>query len=649
MPTRFALAGAILCALSALPQDAPDPEPPSRALHRELTASQRLAGTSGGLWGARTVARRMQEAGLRVEIESVDVLLSLPRRLGLELYADGTRREPFHWQRQRFDPDAIPPGDLPPFNSWSKSGVVRAPVVDVGFGLRADFERLLAAGVDPRGAIALARYGRAYRGVKVALAEEFGCVGLLLTTPPPGPSPDGAPRETWPAGPWSPPSDVERGSIKNLGQAPGDPSTPGWPSPPSGGQARRLAGPELDRLLPSIPCLPIPWTVASEILPRLRPLPNPEGAEPTPVGPGPLEARLDLDVRREVRPIHNVIARLPGRRPELVIAGNHRDAWIRGGQDAATGSVVLMRAAQILAGRVTAGWQPRHTIAFAFWDAEETGLIGSTEWAETHARRLIDEGLCYINADVAVSGTRLAGMGGSPGLLGLVEAVTRRVPAALELEGTSLFDQWSAAVGDATPRLGLLGSGSDYTVFLHHLGLPVLDLTLVGGQAGVYHTAADEHGVVDRFLDPTWMGHETAALLVAELLFELSERGPGGFDEAEAAEALAELAQDSAEWLDGGRAERLATAFRDLAAACRAAGRAPLGEARFYRALFAPEGLPGRPWFKNQLWAPGLETGYAPETLPILRRAAARGEAALDTELERLLARIEDLTRARRP
>lgn len=631
-------------------RDDPGAEPPSRALHRELTASARLAGTSGGLWGARAVARRMQEAGCEVEIESFDVVLSLPRRLGLELFADGTRREPFHSQRRRFDPDAIPAGDLPPFNSWSKSGAVRAPVLDVGFGLRADYEALLAAGVDPRGTIALARYGRSYRGVKVTLAEEFGCVGVLLTAEPVGPDEEGTPRAPWPQGPWRPDWEVERGSIKDLAEAPGDPSTPGWPSPRRGLEGRRLEGPELDALLPSIPCLPIPWEVARELLPRLERRSAGEAGLERAVGPGPVEARLDLDVRREVRAIHNVIARIPGRRPEQVIVGNHRDAWVRGGQDAATGTVVLIRAAQRLGERAREGWRPRYSIVFAFWDAEETGLIGSTEWGESHAKRLVDQGLCYINADVAVSGTRLTGMGGTPGLMRLVEEVTRRVPAVDAEPGWSLFDQWSAAAGPAGPRLGLLGSGSDYTVFLHHLGLPVLDLGLGGNAGGLYHTALDDHTFVDRFLDPTWMGHETAAHLVAELLLDVGERGPACFEEDEAARRMGQLAVAEADWLGAERAERIERAFERLAQACEArGGSAPLGEARFYRALFAPEGLAGRAWFRNELWAPGLETGYSAETLPTLRLAARRGEAELERATVELVERIEALARARRP
>ena len=633
-----------LISLFASPAPSTQDEPPARVLHREITASARLAGTTGSLWGARTVARRMVDAGLDVEIESFDVLLSLPRRLGLELYGDAMRREPFHWQRARFDPDAIPAGDLPPFNSWSKSGVVRAPVIDVGRGLRADYERLLAAGVDPRGCIALARYGGSYRGVKVALAESFGCVGVLLTT-----APRDVPEGTWPAGPWSSIHDVERGSILDISQAPGDPSTPGWASPRPGEEARRRSSTELDAALPKLPCLPIPWTVASEILARLEPRVLGEGDDPEPIGPGPVEARLDLDVRREVRTIHDVLARIPGRRSESVVIGNHRDAWVRGAQDAATGTVTLMRAAQILSERKRAGWEPRYSIVFAFWDAEETGLIGSTEWGEAHAKRLIDEGLVYINADVAVSGTRLTGMGGTPGLMGLAERATRRVPAALETDGTTLFDQWSSAASDATPELSLLGSGSDYTVFLHHLGMPVLDLSLSGARAGVYHTAADEHGIVDRFLDPTWQGHETAALLVAELLTELAEQGPAAFDEGEAARTLAELARREDVWLGEAHAELLAAAFDRLAEACTAAARAPLGEARFYRALAAPQGLPGRPWYKNQLWAPGLETGYAPETFPLLRIAARASDEALTSELTRLIDQIDALTRARKP
>ena len=603
-------------------------EPASRRLLRELTQQPRLAGTTGSRWGAVLVERELLAAGWEVEIDAREVLLSLPRRIVLAGYALESAEEPLFRRTERFDPDAHPAGDVPPFNSWSASGVVFAPVVDAGHGLRRDFEDLLAAGVELEGAVALARYGRSYRGVKAQLAEEFGCAALLLFNDPEG---DGAGRgPVWPAGPWRPDWDVERGSIAPMSKTPGDPSTPGWASAAPGEEGQRLSEPEWDAALPRILCTPLPAREALALLERLAPVADPAGGEARKLGPGPVHVQLGIYQPRELRTIYNVIGRLRGARPGLVLAGNHRDAWVRGGHDAGGGTVGLLRAAQRLGERARLGWRPRHTLGLCFWDAEETGLIGSTEWAEAHAEGLRRECLVYLNADALVSGTRFLGAAGTPGVLGTLRKGLERVPAVEG--GGSLWDGWVRSTGEEGPRLGLPGSGSDYTVFLHHLGLPIVDLGLSGSAGGQYHSRFDDFGVVDRFIDPTWQGHELAGRLVAELLVAFDEEGRAGFDEHEAAERLAAEAEACASWLGAERARTLADAFRTLAASELPADRAP-----FYQRLAAPTGLSGRPWFRNRLWAPGLETGYASETFPSLRFAALISDQALDYELRSLV------------
>lgn len=631
------LAPLALAAAVAAPPGLCGEEPRARELHRALTAQPRLAGTSGSLWGARTVARVLTAAGWQVEVETRQVLLSLPRRLALEAFEERGVRRAFLSRRWRFDPDAKPPGDLPPFNAWTASGEVRAPLVDVGRGLRADYERLAAAGVEVRGAIAFARYGGAYRGVKVSLAAEHGCVGVLLVNDP---ADDGAAKgPVWPAGPWKPAQEVQRGSILPLAAAPGDPSTPGWPSPRLGEQAERLAGEALRARLPRLLCLPVPWSLAGELRARLAPRVLEPGGEELPVGPGPLEVRLAIDAPIELRAIRNVIATLRGASEDFVLAGNHRDAWVRGGVDAGSGTVTLLRAAERLGERARAGWAPAATIRLAFWDAEESGLIGSTEWGEAHADELVRHLIAYVNCDAVVGGPQFHGASGTPGLRALLEEAASRVPSASGA-GT-LLEEWSRAADESGRRLDLPGSGSDHAVFLHHLGLPVLDIGFRGRPGGEYHTAFDDHPYVDRFRDPTWQAHETAGRLVAELLALAAERAAAAFDERAAARRYAALAREQTPWLGAERAGRLAAAFERLAAA--AAGAPALGEGRLLRRLAAPEGLPGRPWFRNRLWAPGVESGYGAETFPTLRQAAGQGEEALEAELADLVGAIDAL------
>ena len=594
------------------------PDPPARGLSRVLTSSPRLAGTPGSRPATDWVAETLREAGWRVEFDEREVLLSLPRRL--EIRATVAGKVAFE-RVEAFDPEEVPATDVPRFNAWSASGSVEAEVVDVGRGLLADYDRLRLAEVPVAGRIAIARYGGAYRGVKARLAEERGCTGLLLFNDP---DEDGAGRgPVWPEGPWKPAWAAQRGSISELARCPGDPSTPGWASPEPGVEGRR-ADPT-DRL-PRIPCLPIGSEEALAL-----------------IAAGD-EARvfLDLDVPRELRTIVSVLGWLEGAEEGFVVAGSHRDAWVRGAQDAGSGTVALLRAAQHVGARTKSGWKPSHGIVLAFWDAEEQGLIGSTEWGEANAELLRERCIAYLNADAAVSGTSFTASG-TPGLLRAVQAALRRTPApqvGSETGAPDLWAQWTAK-GTRTPSLALPGSGSDYTVFLHHLGLPVLDLSFGGNEAGGYHTRFDDFELMDRFLDPTWEGHETAGRLVSELLFEFAERGRSSFDHREAAEAMAAMVRTAGAepWLGTARAERLALAFDRLARAADGAS----SEAPFLQALEVARGLDGRPWYRNRLWAPGFETGYAAETLPSLRAAALEGDAALERELQAAVDSVEHL------
>jgi N-acetylated-alpha-linked acidic dipeptidase len=678
----------LLC--SALP--AQDDAPPARALMLELTATPRLAGTPGSYRAVEFVSKVLTEAGWQVEVDSREVLISLPRRLELSLYEDGAKTVPFHERFERFDSDAIPPGDLPPFNAWTASGELRAEVIDAGWGLPADFARLAAARIDVTGKVALCRYGRSYRGDKVAQAEAAGCAAVLLFSPA---ADDGAGRgPTWPQGPWKPSHEAQRGSVGPMTTGPGDPLTPGFPAPPVGkaDPINPVRLQEATARLPHILVMPIGVQEAESLLSRLgtRRVRDADGdVKNVRLGPGPVTVALTIDAPRERRPIHNVIARLPGKRRGFVMAGNHRDAWVRGANDAGGGTVSLMRAAQELGARHRAGWTPEYGIALGFWDAEETGLVGSTEWGEAHAGELRERCVAYINADALVSGLTLRASG-SPGLEGVLARALAQVAetsapgADAPLAGRTLLDQWHGSAGDL-PRFNLPGSGSDFTVFLHHLGLPVIDLGFSGNSGGQYHTAFDDFAMVERYLDPGWVGHETAGQLVATLLAEIADLGPLAFDDAWAASELERHAEEAVEWLGTERSHRLGIAFATLGRAIslswtewrrthkfmehselgpfgawptfldsldleenKDAREAAYKEQRppFYGNLLRTQGLDGRPWFKNELWAPDPANGYGTQKFPRLRAAADAGdEAALEQAFSELLERIDALRR----
>jgi len=678
-----------------------DQAPPARALLMELSAATRLAGTSGSARAAEWVADKLEAAGLEVEFDVREVLLSLPRQLDLKLFDDALADQPYLENYASFDPDQVPAMDVPPFSGWSSNGEVRAPVIDAGYGLRADFERLRAAGVDPAGKVALIRYGRAYRGVKVDFATEFGCKAVLLFSDP---ASDGPGRgETWPTDRWKPDWAVQRGAILSIATQPGDPSTPGFASPAPGESSpqERLAGAELEARLPRIPCLPISAAQAARVIEKLRVRrmaveadgesgESGESSEPKkerrPVGPGPVEAFVRVDAPRTLRRIVNVIGRIPGLNPETVLLGNHRDAWVRGAHDAGSGTVALIRAAQRLGQRVRDGWRPAHSIAFAFWDAEEFGLIGSTEWAEAHGDWARDNLLAYVNGDAVVGGNRFHASG-SPGMESVLARALNQVPDPAD-ESRSLAQSWLEKP-ERGGQLRLPGSGSDFAVFAHHLQVPVLDLGFGGSGGGQYHTSFDDFSFVERFIDPGFQVHEAAGALFAAIATEISDAGPLALDEAWAAHELARHARAAADAIGVEPAERIASAFDALEAAVRAtwaawcespelplpieAGyrrgvRPSLDQAkagpeifqgvhtlalealalesmreRLFARLALKTGLAERPWYQNRLWAPSIESGYAAETFPDLRRAAkqAEGTEELERQLVALLGAID--------
>jgi N-acetylated-alpha-linked acidic dipeptidase len=640
----------------------PTPERARQDL-RVLTREPHVAGTPGDYRTAQYMLQQFRRAGLEAEIVEYRVLLPMPKEVKVDLVEPFRRDGPTPEEGWDSDKDSFDSGVVPAFNAYSPSGDVTARVVYANYGLPQDYDRLRGMGIDVTGKIVLVRYGKCFRGVKAYVAEENHAAGVLIYSDP---ADDGYRRgDVYPRGPWRPAAGVQRGSILYLTAYAGDPLTPGIAASET---AKRLE-PEDAETLPRIPTTPISYRDASPILEHLGGPVAPrqwQGALPFTyhVGPGASKVHLKLEMDFEVRPIWNVIAWIPGtvQPDQWVVVGNHRDAWTYGAVDPNSGTAPLLAVARGLGQLLKQGWKPKRTIVLASWDGEEFGLLGSTEWAEEHADVLGRNAVAYLNMDVGVSGTRFSAST-VPSLRRLIFEVTREVrdPAS----GRDLHDVWSEesqrlkneggipiAVPDQAavpvagkPRVGELGSGSDYTPFLQHLGVPSLDIGF-GGPYGAYHALSDNFHWMENFGDPTFKYSVAAAQVYGTLTLRLANADVLPFDYEDYGKAIDKYFDD----LDGelkkdGNSGRLrleaarasASRFNEAArllgkklgevnsgaaidrGSLRAVNR---GLLEVERNFLLGKGLPGRAWFRHAFYAPGVYTGYAAVILPGIREAA---------------------------
>ena len=553
----------------------------------------------------------------------------------------------------------------PAMNGYSGAGDVTAAAVYVNYGLPSDYAALDSIGVGVRGRIAIARYGRGFRGIKAREAERHGAVGLILYSDP---ADDGYVRgDVYPAGPMRPPDAVQRGSVAID---PGDPSTPGWAST---AHARRL--PEDSMRVPRIPVVPMGYRNAARLLEPLggASVPQPwQGGLPFRYhigGDSAVVVRVAVWPERGERAyktVVNTIATLEGMEfpDELVLAGGHRDSWGAGAVDNVSGVVSLLDAARALGTAARAGVRPRRTVVLATWDAEEWGLIGSVEWVEQEAERLSRNAVAYLNQDVTAGGTRF-GASASATLQPLVRAAAAVVPAPADSGSVLLAWRRAGAAADSTePPIGDLGGGSDFAAFYNHLGIASAGYGF-GGPYGVYHSAYDNFDFVSRFSDPSFRSHQAAGRLTAVLLARLANADVVPLDPAALGRQLAALAAGLPRGRDSARFDALAGAADSLTAAgirfasardsVLAAGRtrsARLREAnRLLRGveqeLTRPTGIRGRPWMRNLVFASGRDDGYGNVALPALAEAIEDGDDGRVTEEARdLTARV--LAAARR-
>lgn len=603
----------------------------ARDLDAFLAAKTGLVGTPGDWRRVQYVVDQFRAYGLQPKITTYYPYLSVPKRITVTMTAPTRQVLPNkeNCRSMETDCDNVVVG----YNALSPGGHVAAPVVYVNYGTVADYQALEKAGISVKGKIALARYGAVFRGVKTKLAAQHGATGVIIYSDP---KDDGNSHgAVYPAGPWRAPDGIQRGSVQQLWQYGGDPLTPGYPATKN---APRID--PKDSNIAKIPTVPISYAAAE---PLLRNLGGPavpaswQGGLPFKYhyGPGGTTVDLDLDIDYKITPIWDVTATIPGRtyRDQVVYVGAHRDSWTYGSDDNLSGTETVMQIGRGLGQLLKTGWRPERTITLATWDGEEYGLFGSTEYAEQQGAKLTNA-VAYVNMDGAAG--KDFGAAGVPSLDNIVYDTTKEIdwPGS----GKTIYQDWSAKNGGKTPPIGRLGSGSDYTAFFDRFGVPSVDIG-AGTDSGNYHCSCDNFYMEDKFIDPGWKYHVALAQEVGIVTMRLANADVPPLDYASyAAEVVTYLTAFQQQEMQVYGRDVLGL-DRDIAAARKwqaaavaiqaridkqlAAGGSPASFAALTRLLVASEhqllaaqGLPRRPWFRHQLYAPGINAGYGTQKLP---------------------------------
>ena len=661
------------------------------AMHRQVTEHPHIAGSARSMAVADRVRRALDAAGLQTEAREYSVHLSTPRSIKVDIVSPNAEalvvREPVDPR----DPDGAHPELGPAFVAYSASGTVTAPVVYVNYGLPPDYARLAAAGIDVRGQIVIARYARSHRAVKIHTAEQAGAAGIIIYSDP---ADDGYARGlTWPDGPWRADFQSQSGNGKYSWFWHGDPLTPGVGAT-SGAPA---LDPATAPTLPKIPAVVLSWKEASKILSRLA---GPAAASGSGfqgglpftyrLGPGPVTVRLDVQMEASRRPIRNVLGKITGRDPDRwIVLGTHHDAWSFGGMDPGTGLGPTFEVARGLAALARSGWTPERSIVFAFWDAEEFGLIGSTEYAEAMQAELREKAIVYINTDLSMRG-RFDG-GGTPSLRDFLVQVTREVPHYDG--GGSVYDRWKADEWQRQPaerrrrgsdgyevELAALGSGADFVAFQDFLGLPTLQMEFdFEGSYGPYHSNYDTRQYVERHTDPGFKVGQTLARVLGLTVLRLASTELLPLRYSHYARKMEEFIDTASGWaIDDAGQRRVAT---DLAKArglaTRAVATASAIEARLDRWVAAGAVDPVRArrindalvrleqqlldeseppetrWYRHVIYGWNIYSLYEGQPLPGLAEAIRVGDAAavaretnrLEQALARFVTALEEIAR----
>ena len=677
---------------------------------RELSSVPHNLGSAGSKEVAEKIQQKFLEYGYETHMDVYQVLFPEPKIRVLEMTSPQSYRALLQEPALKEDGTSGQKGQLPTFNAWSADGNVRAELVYVNYGLNADYEVLARLGVDVKGKIVIARYGQSWRGIKPKIAQEHGAIGCIIYSDP---KDDGYYQgDVYPKGAFKNEYGVQRGSVMDMVVYPGDPLTPGVGATRD---AKRYASHNDAPNLLKIPVLPISYHDAKPLLEGLSGPVAPEnwrGALPITyhIGPGKSTVHLELQFDWKLVPCYDVIATIKGTDypDEWVIRGNHHDAWVNGAQDPISGQASMLEEAKAMGELVKKGWKPKRTIVYCAWDGEEPALVGSTEWVEDHAALLQQKTVVYINSDE--NGRGFLDAGGSHALEGMVDEAAKNIPDPQT--GVSLYERLKAheIATASTPfiakelmnknslQLQALGTGSDFSPFLQHLGIPSLHLGFGGeDNNGVYHSIYDSYDNFVRFIDPGFYycaalskiaGHVSLRMLNADLLpfdFRLLYKQIKLYN-SDLQTILTSLRETTAIQNEIIRKKYLVIAsdttkpfsqnavkqevpfldFSPLENAIVALGKASdhvydilqnngLNGAqkdslnkRLYHAeqeLLLDQGLPLRPWYKHALYAPGFYTGYSVKTLPGIRESIEqRNYHQAEIEIKRAAAVINQLS-----
>ncbi len=653
---------------------------------KHLTGRPHHLGSAMGKEYAMWMRDQFRSWGYEAEVETYKVLFPTPKVRVLEMVA------PTRFKAKLVEPalkeDATSgqlKEQLPTYHGFSADGDVTAELVFVGYGVPSDYDELEKLGIDVKGKIVIAKYGGSWRGIKPKVAQEKGAIGCIIYSDP---ADDGYFQgDVYPKGPFRPGLGAQRGSVLDLPVRPGDPLTPNIGATD---EAKRIERAQADNLI-SIPVLPIGYDDAEPLLKALGGPVAPEymrGSMPLTyhVGPGPARVHLNLAFDWKLVDCHNVIAKMKGAElpDEWVIRGNHHDAWVNGASDPISGMVALMEEARAVSELVKTGWKPKRTIIYCGWDGEEPGLIGSTEWAEHHAQELQQKTVAYINSDGNGRGFLYAQ--GSHTLEQLVSDVARDVTdpqtgvSILERRKSALAANTSSTkakkeiINSPSMTISALGSGSDYTPFIQHLGIPALNIGFGGeNEGGEYHSIYDSYDHFKRFKDPKFeygvalaktAGRTTLRLVNATVLpfdFKGFHKTVSGYvnevtgllsDMRESTEVENQMikenryklasdptktfvqpkANDPVPYLNFSNLQNavasLETSAKTYAELLKANPNPNTNLEKLNKTLYQAEqtlmidaGLPRRPWFRHSIYAPGYYTGYGVKTLPGIREA----------------------------
>jgi len=652
---------------------------------KALSAFPHNIGSPGSKAVADKILAMYKSYGLDAHIETYTVLYPTPKTRVLELTAPTTYTAVLKEQAVPEDATSGQPNQLPTYNAWSADGDVSGPLVFVNYGLPDDYIKLAAMGIDVNGKIVIAKYGRSWRGIKPKVAYEHGAIGCIIYSDP---ADDGySAGDVYPKGAYKNEFGVQRGSVMDMVIYPGDPLTPGVGATKD---AKRLDRKDATTIL-KIPVLPISYHDAQPLLAALNGPVAPGGwAGSLPItyhiGDGKAVVHLKMEFNWDMVPAYDVIAKIKGSTypDEWVMRGNHHDAWVNGANDPISGQAAMIEETKALGDLLKTGWKPKRSIIYCSWDGEEPGLLGSTEYAEAHDKELQQKTVVYINSDS--NGRGFLGAGGSQALESFIDEITNGITdpqtkvsvfdrkKAMQLVNAKSTSDKKEILERKGEKLEALGSGSDFSSFLQHLGIPTLDFGFGGEDGGgEYHSIYDSFDDYKRFKDPDFAYGVTMAQTAGHSVLRMADAEVLPFDFrslqatiAKYATELTKLADDTREAtkIDNqlikandytlaadpthlykapvakdtvppidfkpltGALDSLKKSADKLAAYWSAAALKDGDHDKLNKLLYqaeqqllAAEGLPRRGWYKHTIYAPGFYTGYGVKTIPGIREA----------------------------